>query len=180
MSNERKSASRWRPWVLVTISLVGYSLGVSHPAQSFYQGADQAGYVNPHFILYLGVAWSGLFVGLALGPWIVQWLSKAVTALLPKAPEGKRTAYLRSGAWTFILLSMVPPLLWTVSTLNAFVDVHRGLFVEANLLIFLMGALNAVAWTLLLPRHAWVSLLVTPMLLGMVLMNVLTPYSWPL
>lgn len=174
-----KSRSRWSPWFLVTLSLLAYGLLVSRPVQSFYYAADGAGYVDAHFLQYLGVTLSGLVTGLALGPWIGQWLLRVVPALLPKTPEGTRAMYLRSVAWSFILLSMVPPLLWTVQTLNLFVDVHRGLFVEANLLIFLMGVLNGTAWHVLVPRHAWLSLILAPAFLGMVLVNVLTPYSWP-
>lgn len=165
---------------LVTFSLLSYGLLVSLPLQHLYYGTDVGGFVNLHFAEYLGITFSGLLMGQAFSPWFAGWVPVAVTELLPKAPEVKRTTYLRSAAWIIVVLSMIPSLVWTISVLNVFVDTHRGLFVEVNLLIFLMGAINSIAWRILLPRHAWFGLILTPMSQLMVLATVLTPHSWHL
>ena len=170
-------ASWSRLWIVV-LSLAGYACAVSGPVVGWNTAPDATEHVMVHVLQYVAVLVTGVLLGMAAGPWFERGLVALLQALQPQWTEAQQRVRLRAIAYSIIGLSLIPSFLWVVSALNLFVDLHRGLAVEADVLIYLMGVLVGGSWVVLLRKSAWFGLLLSPAMTLMVLSNVLVRHTW--
>lgn len=128
-------------------------------------------------VAYLMITIAGMLLGFSLQERLQRFADEFSRALLQNFSEERRIAYLRHTAIIILFLSLLTSLLWTNAALNQFVDLHRGLYVEANLLVYLMGFVIALAWILLLGRFALYGLLFSSTLTFMMIANLLARHS---
>lgn len=168
-----KTILMWR-----TIALMIFIAAVSRQVDFLITQADRRAVVLPHAIVYFALALCGVIVGLSLPIFTRRVGETLLRTLLPKTAETKRKELLRSIAACIVFLGMLPVPLWTLPTLNAFLDGHIWLFVEANLSLVLTGFLTGSAWSILLPNRLWLALLFQTVLVFMMLTNILASSSW--
>ncbi len=175
--HEANAGREWR-YVAVAISFVVYAAAVSYHIQHLSYLADRGGCVDNHTLQYTAILLAGLLGGLAMGPWVLQWSSSALKALMPQAPEAMRTRRIKALAVALILLGMAIDFLWIMPSLNLFIDTHIPLLVEADLLLYVMGAIAGASWYIILDRQSWLGLLITPAMALMIIGSVLSGHGW--
>ncbi len=143
-------------------SVALYAAVVSRPAQDATTAADRLGCVDAHAVGVQALMMAGLLAGWIFGETAVRWVTLAAQALLPWASDQRRRAYVRAVAFAAIAGGGAVNFLWVNPAVNLFIDVHRPLFVEASLLVYLMGVAGGAAWFLLLDWQGWLGFLVTP------------------
>ncbi len=175
---EELANGKQRTWQLTTLSLLIFISIVSFPVKNLIVNNEMHHHSTLQASAYLLISLAGMLPGFALRVQILRFADSFSHALLQDASDERRSAYLQRTATTILLLSMVASLLWTNSALNAFVDLHRGLYVEANLIVYVMGFIVASAWILLLKRYALYGLLFSSTLLMMMIANLLASHSF--
>ncbi|MCY0897246.1 MAG: hypothetical protein OWS03_13325 [Alicyclobacillaceae bacterium] len=134
--------------------------------------------VLPQDISYFLLLLSGELTAIALSRSTASGARSVIRILFAKRSEAGREEILRSSAAAMIVLGMLPTLAWTIPQLNLFINLHIGFLTEVDFLLFVMGFLAGTAWSILLPQKAWLGLLLTPGIVFMTLVNVLSRYSW--
>jgi hypothetical protein len=171
------SGRKWR-YTAVALSFLGYAGAVSYHIQHLSYLADRSGCVDNHTLQYTAILLSGLLGGLALGPWVLRWSGSALAALMPAASEEMRYRRIKTLSVALILLGMAIDFLWIMPSLNLFIDTHIPLLVEADLLLYFMGAIAGASWYIILDRQAWLGLLITPAMALMIIGSVLAGHGW--
>jgi len=159
-------------------SLALYGGAVSGLLQRLSTQADRLGGVDAHAVQDQLLLVAGLLAGLAVGPAIARWVHAGATALLPAAPKGRRLAFVRAVAFSAITAATAVNVLWVDPRVGLFIDLHRALLVEADLLLYLMGLLAGGAWYLLLDRQGWLGLLVAPAMALMLVSTGVVGRGW--
>ena len=147
---------------VVAASVAAYAAAVSGVVQRGNLAADLRGCIELHAVVYQVLLLAGTAAGLAAGPMAVWWARAAARSLLPNGTEGRRTAWVRGAALAVIGLGLAANALWTSPSVNLFVDTHRPILVEADLLLYGMGALAGAAWYALLDEQGWIGALASP------------------
>lgn len=143
-------------------SLSFYLIGVQGRTLHWYESFDRRWAIVPHALVNGLIAWSGIWLGLAL-----------FTSL-----DHAQTTRWRPYAVLVILLSMVSSILWGIPSLNAFVDAHSALLVEGQTLTYTMGVISGVAWWICLQQSAGYALLLAPAGMCMMISAMLSVHSW--
>ena len=160
------------------VSLASYALAVSLGIQHLSYQADQKGCVDQHTLQYSWILLTGVVAGIAVGPWLFHWTKRAVNALMPGVNETIRQKRIRAVAIGFILLGMAVDFLWIIPSLNLFIDLHRPLLVEADVILYSMGTISGASWYVVLDRQAWLGLLIMPAMALMIVGSVLSRHGW--
>lgn len=159
-------------------SVALYAAAVAAVFQRFVARSDALSCVDPHETEYLIVLFSGAIGALGLGGRPERWSAAAARALLPSASDRRRTVAIRATAALAILLGMPAALLWSVPSLNLFLDGHRPVLAEADVLLYGMGVLAQASWRVLLGRRGWIGLLAVPASALMIMASTLTSQGW--
>lgn len=130
-----------------------------------------------HATQYLFIFVSGMCFGLGTAPSLVAGFQVVFQTVQSSISRGTGLAWSRFAAATLAVV-MIPSLLWTVSSLNVFIDSRQGLVVEADVLVVLMGLLTGSAWYALLERKAWVGILFSLCMGLMVIGSILSNAGW--
>lgn len=162
---------------------LGLSLGVYAAAvlghwQAATAAADALGCALPRAVQDQAVVFAGLLAGLVLGPALTASARSLLRGLLPEAGDGARQGALRGAAAVALLLTLATTLLWVRPGLDRFLDAHRPLLVEVDLLLYAMGLVDGAAWHALLDRDAWLGLLLVPAMALMVLSGGVVGRGW--
>lgn len=173
-------AAKWSSWRLsaLVLSIAGFAAAAVHGWAALAVGADVHGCVDVHGLEYVAFVISGMLLGLALGPSVRQGAGSVASAILPNVDERSRVRRVNALATLFILLGMVVDGFWLSPGFNVFIDTHRTLMVEADIVLYGMGILSGAGWYWLLDRQAWIGLLTTVAMALMVIGSVLTTHSW--
>lgn len=164
--------------VTFLLSLVSYALAVSYRVQQVSTKSDQRGCVDPHALQYSWILLTGVIAGLAVGPWLVSWARRGTRAFMTQVDEASRWHRIRAVAISFILLGMAIDFLWVIPRLNVFIDLHRPLLVEVDVILYAMGTLSGASWFAILDRQSWLGLLVTLAMSLMIMSSVLSGHGW--
>ena len=113
-----------------------------------------------------------------LGAALTASARSLLQGLLPDAGDGGRLAVLRGAAAVALLVTLGATLLWVRPGLDRFLDLHRPLLIEADLLLYAMGIVDGAAWHALLDRDAWLGLLLVPAMALMVLSGGVVGRGW--
>jgi hypothetical protein len=162
----------------VALSLLVYAAAVLGRWQAASARADALGCALPRAVEDQLVVFAGLILGLVLGPALTGSARSLLRGLLPEAGEGGRLAVLRGAAAVALLVTLASALLWVRPGLDRFLDLHRPLLVEADLLLYGMGVVDGAAWHALLDRDAWLGLLLVPAMALMVLSGGVVGRGW--
>lgn len=162
-STTRFATSRYRTGIHALGSALLFALAVNHRVVATYTLMDHQGATLGHALVNAIVVFSGLWLGsLGLGAW-------------PVPHRGRWRAL----AAVWVTLSMGATVLWGIPSLNALIDAHKGLQVEADVVLYMMGVISGVAWRILLGREwAWFGLLLSPSSLLMGMAGTLCAASW--
>lgn len=160
------------------MSLASYALAVSVRIQRLSNLADKRGCVDQHTLQYSWILLTGVVAGIAAGPWLYHWVQRGVRAFMPNASETLRLKRIKAVAVGFIILGMAVDFLWIIPSLNLFVDMHRPLLVEADVILYGMGTISGASWFALLDRQAWLGLLIMPAMALMIIGSVLSRHGW--
>ncbi|KUO95360.1 hypothetical protein [Ferroacidibacillus organovorans] len=161
-----------------SVALAIFAAAVSRQTDLWIAQADHRSLVLPHALVYFALVLSGQILGLTLSGALRQTTATLLRAVLPKTSEKDRAKRARSVAACIIVLGMLPVPLWTLPSLNAFLDGHIWLLIETYLVLFFMGFLTGGAWSVLLLARLWRALLFQAALVFMMLVNVLAANSW--
>jgi hypothetical protein len=166
--------------VYLSFSLLFYLFAVSNTYQHNMLVSDTSGCASYHGIQFLLIFVSGLLLGGGIGGWPETRVEHPEIARpQPSSQNGSRTpGNLSLAAWAILISGMVFTLLWTIAPANQFVDAHKGLVVEVDFLIVLMGFAVGNAWLWLLHRRAWVGFVISVCTSLMVTGNVLVSHGW--
>lgn len=140
--------------------------------------ADRHGCVDVHGLEYVLFVVAGMFIGFAVGPWVRDRAARVAEIILPEHDARARMRRVNALATLFILLGMLVDGFWIAPAFNVFIDTHRALMVEADLVLYGMGALSGAGWYWLLDRQSWLGLVATPAMALMIIGSVLTTHSW--
>jgi len=162
----------------LALALLCYAAAVSSPWQAASSRADARGCVLPHALQAQTVVFAGLLGGLALGALLVGSARALLRALLPQADERRRGAALVAAAGAELLISMASSVLWVRPGFDRFLDHHRPLLVETDLLLFLTGLADGAAWSALLDREGWLGLLIAPAMALMLISSGVVGRGW--
>ncbi|MCI0182269.1 MAG: hypothetical protein OWR52_10465 [Acidibacillus sp.] len=160
------------------LSAVLFMAMVSPPVKQWLILSEEDHLSSLQAIVYLIISIAGMLPGFSLQPKILEFATGFSQALLQNDSDERRVAYLHRTAVIILIISMIASLLWTNSALNQFVDLHRGLYVEANLLVYIMGFVTSIAWILLLKRYALYGILFTSTMMMMMIANLLASHSF--
>ncbi len=160
------------------LSVASYAAAVSAGVQQISTHADQKGCVDPHTLQYSWILLTGVVAGIAVGPWIVSWLYRGIRVVMSTASDAALRRRVRAVATSFILLGMAVNFLWIIPRLNLFIDGHRTLLVEADVILYTMGALSGGSWFALLDRQSWIGILVMLAMALMIISSVLSGHGW--
>ncbi|MHB1682408.1 MAG: hypothetical protein ACYCYO_06200 [Bacilli bacterium] len=163
---------------LLTVSVTLFAATVSAPFQTLSTRLNMSQLVSLQAVQFLLILIAGMLPALLFANRILQAAKTITKALLQTASDAERQSYLRLVASIVIIFGMFASFVWTSTTVNAFVELHRGVLVESDLLVYLMGLLTAAAWSILLEDRVWYGLLFTPTLAMMTIANILTKHSW--
>ncbi len=163
---------------VAVLSVAVYAAAVMRGVQRAQHLADLRGCVELHAALYQVILLAGLALGLAAGPVLAPWATAAARALMPEASPARRTGWVRRVAVVALVLSTASSVLWTNAGLNLFIDSHRIVLVEADVLLYAMGAISGIAWYLLLDRHGWLGVLLMPAMAFMIVSAAFTGSGW--
>lgn len=175
---EQLAPTKWGSWVNFTISLILFALAVVHTWAQLAIDADVRGCVDVHGLEYVVIVLAGMFLGVAAGPFTERWASRISAIVFPHFDETSRRRRVNALATLFILLGMGIDIFWIVPSFNVYIDMHRALLAEADVVLYAMGALSGAGWYLLLDRHAWLGYAITSAMALMVIGSVLTTHSW--
>lgn len=167
---------RW--WTILPASLIIYAGLVTHQFQRANIAADRRGCIDVHGLQYTALVFAGMLAGLALGPWLIRWARRGVRAFMPELTEDGALRRIRSTAVGFILLGMLLDIGWIVPSFNLFIDLHRILTVEVEIILYAMGIGAGAAWYAILDRQGWLGLLITPLMALMLLGSSLARHGW--
>lgn len=160
------------------LSVASYAVAVSARVQQISTHADQKGCVDPHTLQYSGILLTGVVAGIAVGPWVVSWAYRGIRTMMTTASESALRRRVRAVAASFILLGMAVNFLWIIPRLNVFIDGHRTLLVEADVILYTMGAVSGSSWFALLDRQSWMGILVMLAMSLMIISSVLSGHGW--
>lgn len=160
------------------VSVASYAVAVSTGVQQISTHADQKGCVDPHTLQYSWILLTGVVAGIAVGPWLVSWADRGIRAMMSTASETAVRRRVRAVAASFILLGMAINFLWIMPRLNLFIDGHRTLLVEADVILYAMGAFSGASWFALLDRQSWLGILVMLAMSLMIISSVLSGHGW--
>lgn len=160
------------------ISIASYTVAVSYRVQHLSAQSDQKGCVDPHTLQYSWILLTGVVAGIAVGPWLLSWTRRGMRALMTGTPDESQRTRIKVVAGSFILLGMAIDFLWIIPSLNVFIDGHRTLLVEADVILYAMGTLSGASWFALLDRQAWIGLLVNLAMSLMIISSVLSGHGW--
>jgi hypothetical protein len=168
-----------RRGVFAAAGLALYAAAVSRPWRAAVARADRAGCVELHALQDQAVLVAGLLLGFAAAPALVRAAESVWAALLPEDAPGVRRARLRWAAAVVLALGTLANVLWVGQAVDRTVDVHRVLWVEAQLALLVMGVLQAAAWHVLLDEDApWLALPLTPAMAEMVVATGVVGRGW--
>lgn len=169
-----------RNLILMTISsIVLYSVAVSSPATTLCAGSVSKGYLSLQGLQYTLITVSGLGMGLTTSRWLIQGMQSFFKSLAYR----HRGVNLERKEWRLAVIILVTGT--SLNTLflslgfNQFVDLHKGLSVEMDILLFAMGVFMGVAWVILLRQNAWWGLFASTAMSLMIMSNTLAAHSWP-
>lgn len=155
--------SRYRTGIQAAGSALLFALAVHHRVVAKYTLMDHQGATLAHALVNAIVVFSGL------------WLGSIVSGMWHIPHRGRWQAL----AAVWVTLSMGVPVLWGIPSLNALIDSHQGLRVEAQVVLYVMGAISGIAWRILVGRAwAWFGLLLAPSSLLMAIAGTLCTASW--
>ncbi|KPV40899.1 hypothetical protein [Alicyclobacillus ferrooxydans] len=164
----------------VFYGLVGsgvFLIAVNQLVQSHDRKFDAAVCASYHSLQYGGMMLGGVALGIAVAHPVSVGL-RALIRNLQVARQSDVQATLEKLAWGALIVAMLPALLWVVSPVNLFVDVHPGLMVEADLIVLLMGIVSGTAWMVLLGRRSWLGIIISASMILMLVGSILTRHSW--
>ncbi len=159
-------------------SILLYIVAVYGGVVTLYTLFDSHNLLMAHALVNVLLTCSGVLLGIGIGPYAgkrVQWI---LQTLLPLRSRMECSSLLRSLSAMIVLIAMGSSLLWGIPSLNLFIDHHVLLLLEADLLLYSMGILIGIAWTVLLQAHAWFGLVVSTIGMMMGIVAILSPNSW--
>ena len=159
-------------------SIALFAATVAAPLQALSTHMNSSQLVSLQAVQFLLILIAGMLLALPFATRIARVANAFAKALLQTASDRDRLSYLRRAASAVVIFGMAVSLVWTSPTVNSFVELHRGVLIESDLLVYLMGLLTAAAWSVLLGDRAWYSLLFTPSLAMMTIANILARHSW--
>ena len=165
-------------WLVTVVLVALYALLISQSVRSHLLGNSLNGQVGWQILWSWGLTGVGQLAGVSGFKELDVWIQWAIALLLPHRSSGIHQRLARMGAMLILIGSALVGLIWTSSSLNAFVDQHRPLFVEVVLVLVMMGVFTGMAWRLLWQRWAWLGIIVS---LGMeygIMANVLSRHGW--
>lgn len=172
------AAGRWP--LVVALAFLAYGVLVSLPLERLVTHADARGCTSPHALWAEGLLLAGLLLGIACAAG-----AHAGAHRIPRVDRGRRNVLhrkagprLRLGAALWLVGSMPLGLLWLSVPVDRWVDQDRVLSVEAAWMLYAMGAISGLAWSLLLGRRAWLAFPLTMALVGMWDSAALAPHAW--
>lgn len=163
---------------VAAVSVCLYAAAVAVTVRRAEWRADLRGCVELHAAVYQVLLAAGLALGLAAGTAVAPWTAAAARSLLPGAADGRRTAFVRAAALVVIALCLAANALWTNPAVNLFIDGHRAVLVETDVLLYGMGAAAGAAWFLLLDRYGWLGALLMPAMAFMLVGAAFTGSGW--
>lgn len=163
---------------LLSISLLLYVVAVSGGTVALYSALDERMAIVLHAFCNLLLVLAGGLLGLLVGPLAVSRSKWIIQILLPQRSEGECESLLRSLASIVIVLGMTVSLLWGVILIDQFVDTHSTLLIESDVLLYSMGLVTGISWTVLMKQHAWFGLFISVIGMMMSVVNILSPYSF--
>lgn len=167
-----RSAAAW------IVSGMLFAAAVASPFAGLVARSDASGCVDPHAMEYLLMVFGGAVGGLGLRDRPQRAAAGIARALLPDSTDRRRAAAARGGAILAILFGMAAPILWTVPSLNQFLDAHRPIRVEVDVLLYGMGILMQSSWRVVLGNRGWIGLIATTAAALMVISGTLTSQGW--
>ncbi len=170
--------SRARRWAAAILSALLYAAAVAGPWQAASGRADVLGCALPHAVEDQAIVLGGLVLGLGLGDLLAGSARSLLRALLPQSDDPARTSVLRGAAAVALLVALAANVLWVRAPLDLFLDRHRPLLVEVDLLLYAMGVADGAAWHALLDRDAWFGLLLVPAMALMLVSGGVTGRGW--
>lgn len=165
-------------WSVLGLSVLVYAAAVSGRLQHANLRADLRGCVELHAVVYQVILLAGLGAGLAAGPAGARAAAAVTRSLLPAATDARRLAWIRGAAFAFIGLAMASNALWTGPAVNLFIDTHRLILLEADVLLYGMGVGAGIGWYLLLDRYGWMGALLMPAMAFMLVGAGFTGAGW--
>ncbi|MCY0863765.1 MAG: hypothetical protein OWQ57_02325 [Sulfobacillus sp.] len=173
-----ESSRRWNRWAWPVLSLALFALSVSSRWFQAAAAADRQGCVNVHGLEYATIVQAGMIFGLAVGPAIIRWARQAARVLMPEADATRRQQRINAVAALSIVLGMLTDIFWVVPQFNVYIDLHRPLLAEADVVLYGMGFFAGAGWAILLERQAWIGWLISLAMALMVIGSVLSTHSW--
>lgn len=166
------------PWTFFLCSILLFAVSVSRIVHVWLLRWSALDVVLPQDVDYLLVLLAGELAALSIFDATAAAARRVARILFSRYSEVRRESLIRQAAAVMIVIGMLPTLLWTIPQLNGFVNAHRGLIVEVDLIVYLMGLFVGTSWSILLKQKLWIGLLITPGVVLMTLANVLSVYSW--
>ncbi len=179
--NERSRPARVS-FTLLSLSFLTYGIFVSSPVTNLCNQEIMRGTLCAQAVQYIGVMFSGMLTGVAVGPWLEDtsyrmWL--ALRNSVAKEDAARYLArYLQRVSVIIVLVACAANVLALLPGLNEFVDLHSALKDEIVLLTYAMGILAGAAWFMVLHRRAGWGLVVSCAMSLMIVGNILSIHSW--
>lgn len=169
-----QNKTRWIQWAAFAI----WAFAVSASVDRWVTRFDAHSRILPHACVYDALTFCGQLMALSMATWTRSVTMYILSLFFPGQSEERSREFSKSLSTLFITISMFATLFWTSPILNLFIDQHKGLYVEVDLCLLLMGFINGVSWNILLNRHTWIGLIFTSVGILMMLSNTLARSSW--
>lgn len=157
---------------------LGYAASVSHWITRDIVSSDRHGCLGPHIVTAWAMGVLGMGAALVLVPTVERLVQGVMAAFLPHQSSALRWQIARTLAAAFLIGNALAGLIWTSPRLDLFVDLHRPLRTESDVLIMAMGLAGGTAWRTLWPRWAWLGVGISIFMTYIVLANTLTRHAW--
>ncbi len=165
-------------YLLLVLVALAYAAAVSVAVRHAMRSADQLGCNGPHIVEAWGINVLGMLGALVIVPSADRFVQRVMRAFLPQRTESFRQRMAQSTAIIFLVGNALAGLVWTSSRLDLFVDAHRPLMTEADVLVFSMGWLGGVSWRVIWPRWAWFGVAISLVMTYFILSNTLSRHAW--